>query len=644
MIQMYMREWPVDGFGDVTHSNSEWTIATDATFLDIVDSATTTGENLTRWTSEAVLPTGTTWHGRCRRVLSDGSKSSWNYVELTASGTPDYNDFGTQPISRPSVILEEKKPYEYGGVLTFLSSPFQGSLDTPKSTTWAAYRDDGTPLFLSLEDEVNVTQIDIPMDDLEYSTINGFSVHACHHGEGGGVSDPGSVYVSLVDYYITVISQTRDISPFVDYKFRYKKKNDVVAGVAESPSKFEIWDIHDNVIMEIPASDIQAGDTFYDEYFIIPAGYLEQDNTYRVMVYMYGIDTGPMEVFITTLDDVLPYSIDESFVYQGAYTVDDNDGGEYVISTSTGPFCATQNLDNTLPMMLVSGEDPQWGLYRCDDENGVIATSNRPFPDISTAFKIASIHPLKNNEILIDGVEDNGATSQRKLIRYNYQALSKISEDVIDTVNATSIEYPRCIAIDHGRDKLYYLRYITDGYKLVERDIYTGDEVANQDTPITNPGVAFEVLASGHVVCINSVTDTPDVYVYTPTEAEEFGTVPDPIAHPSGGLPGFDGFIWNYQRYAGWSIAGKIPPAYVGKTMFGFVGKNGDLLFFQDNTAQDNNSVLVFDHRHFNVSELPSDVPSEVKLTSTIRMRDGSFLRYAHSDIAIGATQVYRLK
>lgn len=75
-----------------------------------------------------------------------------------------------------------------------------------------------------------------------------------------------------------------------------------------------------------------------------------------------------------------------------------------------------------------------------------------------------------------------------------------------------------------------------------------------------------------------------------------------------------------------WYDISIIPERYRNLTMTSFLRKDGKVISF--NTGDDTNDVLVFDPKDNSIKVVPNNLDDTIDLNSTIRLRNGEFLRY----------------
>ena len=66
---------------NITHTATDWQLASDATFETIVDESLDDETNVNSWTSTAELTVGDTYHVRARYIDASGYKSGWNQLD-----------------------------------------------------------------------------------------------------------------------------------------------------------------------------------------------------------------------------------------------------------------------------------------------------------------------------------------------------------------------------------------------------------------------------------------------------------------------------------------------------------------------------------------------------------------------------------
>lgn len=146
-----------------THTNSQWQIARDVGFTDMVDSGTVTTGDKTRYTS-AVLPRSTKMYARVQYVSNIGT-SAWSApISFTTT---------VQQINKPTVTIVGDS-FDVGETPTFNSSPFSvtpSGSDTHVATSWVLRNSSDVIVWQLNNSSSNKLSVTIPRGVLVTSTI-----------------------------------------------------------------------------------------------------------------------------------------------------------------------------------------------------------------------------------------------------------------------------------------------------------------------------------------------------------------------------------------------------------------------------------------------------------------------------------------
>lgn len=171
------------------HANSDWQIATDAEFNQVVWESLNDSENLASITISDALPINTSLHARHRQTGQQLGTTAWQSVAFT---TVD------QYIIRPTITSPadgETDVPEQPIIETSVFETYPAGVDTHRATSWWVYDADDNVLWESLEDTQNLNSIAIPSGVLS----EGGAVHrvtARHHGN----ELPDSAHTFLISF------------------------------------------------------------------------------------------------------------------------------------------------------------------------------------------------------------------------------------------------------------------------------------------------------------------------------------------------------------------------------------------------------------------------------------------------------------
>jgi hypothetical protein len=149
------------------HISTDWQIATDSTFLNIINESLGDAVNLLSYShsSNIYYPK---LYGRARFNL-DNCTSEWAVVTL--NNDPEV----LNEIDRPSVVIDTAT-----GVANTSSFSFTQNTANPEThtaTTWLVKDGNSNIVFSSIEDTANLTSITVPMNSLALGVYGIFAQH-----------------------------------------------------------------------------------------------------------------------------------------------------------------------------------------------------------------------------------------------------------------------------------------------------------------------------------------------------------------------------------------------------------------------------------------------------------------------------------
>jgi len=169
-------------FGD-THQSSDWEVATDSGFSNIVASSYTDTSNLTQWQVTPELSAGTVYYVHVRYTGASLGTSAWSQaIQFTTANAPN----------TPSVTSPANGATDVGDGFTITSSAFSSPVsETHQSSDWEIRQtSDNTLVWSSYNDTINLTSIDVPSGNLAESTE--YQIRVRYYGSQLGVSAWGT--------------------------------------------------------------------------------------------------------------------------------------------------------------------------------------------------------------------------------------------------------------------------------------------------------------------------------------------------------------------------------------------------------------------------------------------------------------------
>jgi len=155
--------------------NSDWQVATDENFANIVVSTTADQQNLTSWPLPEPLPFDTTVYARMRQTGETLGQTAWSPV-VSFTTTSEY--IVTPSITSPLDGATDVPEQPVIEVSDFATNP--EGFDTHAATSWWIYDDLGNVIWQSLNDTTNLTSITPPTGVFEESGV--YRVAAQFHG------------------------------------------------------------------------------------------------------------------------------------------------------------------------------------------------------------------------------------------------------------------------------------------------------------------------------------------------------------------------------------------------------------------------------------------------------------------------------
>jgi hypothetical protein len=198
-----------------THLNSDWQVATDAAFTNIVASSMADATNKIAWTSPSVN-LSTTYYGRCRHRSSLGTASSWsNTVQLTTAASY------TLSTEEAKLAASDRLASDLAGYSVAITS--DGSrviMGTPQSDPGAVTNAGAVYVFLrtgvTWSQEAKLVASDAAASNFLGRAVavadDGTRVIASAPGNNSGASNKGAAYVFVRDTNTNVWTQEQKLS------------------------------------------------------------------------------------------------------------------------------------------------------------------------------------------------------------------------------------------------------------------------------------------------------------------------------------------------------------------------------------------------------------------------------------------------
>lgn len=152
--------------GSDSHVSSDWQIATDEGFANIVVSTTADQQNLTSWPLPESLPIDTLVYARMRQTGNSLGQTEWSPV-ISFTTTNQYIVAPTITSPADGAIDVPEQPVLE--VSAFATNPV--GVDTHVATSWWIYDNLGAIVWQSLNDTTNLTSITPPAGVIEESGV-----------------------------------------------------------------------------------------------------------------------------------------------------------------------------------------------------------------------------------------------------------------------------------------------------------------------------------------------------------------------------------------------------------------------------------------------------------------------------------------
>lgn len=570
MITLRIVNWPEDT--GLEHVTTSWQISENTDFLDIINEVVESEDFINVYRTNLIVPIGKEFFGRSKRHFSNSSSTEWiGPIKIISNLSGDNIDIKPEVyIEEPSVTIIDDIP---NNTYIIKSGSFRCKDDGHKSTSWVLKDGLGKVLIRSMYDTTNKKEFIVDKNILNNNT-NILIAEVAYVSTNNYESHFGTYRLELNKFNFEVISNTNFISVNEDYEFRFRTLNDTYI-----LSRYEIKDDIGNLIQENVFNN-------NEERIIVGREKLKPNTTYLINIYS---DSLPNDVNVTTFYtnyNESIFKIDEKYKYVEEYIETSMVGSEF-------RTCMIEQLvDNGIP--LLSNEDNILNIFHYNARNESLTIS-----DLASEFMNAdsydqsgvNVKVITNNEILIDYINEMGQPVF-KVYDYTYGKLLKtlVREDEIsNTINTNNIT----VGLDN---KVYYFANVNGDIVLRCYNINSNDIITLNNRPnIIDLNANLVYIGNDRIMSFNGSIDKHLVYLYDISTDV-------------------------------WYDISIIPERYRNLTMTSFLRKDGKVISF--NTGDDTNDVLVFDPKDNSIKVVPNNLDDTIDLNSTIRLRNGEFLRY----------------
>lgn len=576
MITLRIVNWPDDTGLD--HVSTSWQISDKTDFSIIMDEVVESTDFLNIFRTNIVIPIGKEYYGRSKRHFSNDSSTDWiGPIKIISNLSGDNIDIKPEVyIEEPSVILVDDNVNDK---VIIRSGSFRCKDDGHKSTSWVLKDGVGNILYRSMYNSINKKELILDKNLIGNNNTNVLIAEVCHISTNDYESHFGSYRLELNKFNFEVISNTNFISVNEDYIFKFKTINGI--------SILTRYEVLDDI-----GTKLQEG-TFVNgvERIIVDRSKLKPNTTYRINIYS---DALPNDVNVTTFytnTNESIFKIDKKYKYENKY---------YVTTTTINDFktcMVEQFIDNGIA--LIHGPTNDLNIFHFNKRNESLTVS-----DLIADFLVTNITDneivvkvIDNNTILIDSKDMDGKPTF-KIFDYTYGKLIKTvvrADEVSNGFNTNNI------TID-SNNKVYYFADVNGIVVFRCLDVTTGSIITlSSRSDLTSLGANLVYIGNDRIVSLSGSALKHLVYLYD---------ISDDV----------------------WYDVNIVPEGYRDLPLTSFLRKDGKVISF--NTSNGTNDVLLFDPKDNSIKIITNDLDDTIDLNSTVRLRDGEFLRYDSRQIS----------
>ncbi len=299
-------------------------------------------------------------------------------------------------------------------------------------------------------------------------------------------------------------------------------------------------------------------------------------------------DILPDDVNITTIytnTNESIYKIDKKYKYEDEYF-------ETSITIDDFKTCMVEQfIDDGIP--LIHGDNSDLNIFHYDKRN-----ENLTISDLASSFLTSTINSnamvvkvIDNSRILVDSTDMDGKLTF-KIYDYLYGKLIKTidrDDEVSNSYNTNNIT----IGLNN---KVYYFAEVNNVMVFRCLDIDTGIITTLNNRPdLVNNNANLVYIGNDRIMSLGGSSAKHLIYLYDISDDT-------------------------------WYDVNIVPERYRTLPLTSFLRKDGKVISF--NTSNDTNDVLVFDPKDNSIEIVINSLDDTTDLNSTIRLRDGEFLRY----------------
>jgi len=592
MVTLRIAKWP--GTGGLVHKSTSWEVSTDKEFNNILDSSPEDEVFLDIYYSGVVVPKDSKYYGRAKRHFEDGASTEWvgpivilpseagDTVEIKPEVTVD-----TPYVSMDKIGIIDPETTEF----TIKTGSFRCKNDGHLATSWILKNGVGRVLYVNMYDKVNKKELTIQKSEIDLENVNTLILEANHITSNGYESNFGKATLPLNRFKFEIVSNIHSVSPFKDYTFEFA----IHSGIFD-----DVYGI--TAVVRNAEEEVLMTNKFDNQVtsFVIPRLLITEKSTLFIDMYQDDQPNSFKRVVITTTAESDIYRTDDMFQYFEGYKET-----KMLMPKDLRQASSEQFLDNGIP--LPRTDDNITGLYNFDRRLNTFTLSGLPvtfMKKIDDGKGGANYKVLNKNRILIDSTTGTDDVPEFRVFIYDKQLLVG-QVDRTDEEHSTSIT--NNLTINSDGTYGYYFAKVNGA--IVMRRLDTDTMEIKDMTPrpdAVNLDINLVYIGNGRLMSFNGGSK-PYAYIYSIAANE-------------------------------WERVTKVPDKFFGLVMSSYLRKDGKVISF--NTGFDTNDILLFEPEHNEFRVLINDLDDTIVLDTTVRLRDGKFLRY-NSDGADHTSYIY---
>ena len=583
MLTLRMAKWPEDT--GLVHKSTTWQIAEDSQFSNILDEDKEDETFLDVYYSKVVVPIGKVYYGRSKRHFDNGSATDWiGVVKLLPVEAGENVDLKPEvKIESPFVELNKDEIIDPDStIITLKTGSFRCDTDGHTATHWVLRNATGKVLFVKMYDSVNKTKIVLSKADIDIAGSSKLILEAAHVTTNNYESAYGKTTVTLNKFKFEPTCNVHSVSPIKDFKFTFK----LLTGLYEPYplQKVIVKDTDGVVRFEKELSDGELD-------FTLNRTMLKESSTYYVDFYQKNIQGEAKTITVNTTGNKGTFVIDEQYEYKNEYT-------ESGMSIGDIRQCSSEQfLDSGIPLPETNNSIPY--LYNYDRRINTFSKSDLPVSFLKKStdghehvnFKILDV-----NRVIID--RRTGEDNAPEFTIYDYEkqlllgtAERKDEDDVTGLTNA--------MTVSNNGNKVYYFAKVDDSFvfRVLDTETMEISDLAMRDD-VDNSKVNLTAIGDERLMSFNGGSH-----------------------HLA--------YIYDIKSNM-WTDVTLVPEDFRELVLTSFLAKNGKVLSF--NTGDNTNDILSFNPLDNKFSRLVNKLDDTINLDTTIRLRNGEFLRCNSND------------